>query len=386
MDHTPSEILAEIFTYAGQFGPYVVPRVCLSWRDAYQAANPRATVEMIDDYPGCDFFALMAQIDEGNYADIPDEQVHKDAPEQPLLDICIGCAFANNFELLKWANNDGYRVRDITRIGMSAIAHDNLQMFEWAVSRGCRLSSGLIACAARNGRLRIVKWLYENGAYMNDAAFDEAFTGNHVAIMQYIHETGYIRYGFEHYVHVGRFATDETYIWLHEHEYLSHPVRSLRVCMTNGLYKAADYIMTVCHDECIKYDIPWSCESRADSIKWLITNGIVVPTEDLLMQLVARQWDNTLNYVIENTPDIGSILKARVMDVACQYNQSVIIELHSRGCPWSDQSLMLACANISRPLAAREHIDAIVYMVRNGAGTHDDAIKWLTAHSADKKQ
>lgn len=362
-DMLSNDVLAEIFIRVDKLH-FVIPRVCANWRDIYAKLH-----NIQQNYEGCDFFS---QIDHAVAGTL--------LPATP--DICAECVDENNVELLKWAGDDGHRSSSITKVSRVAIMRGELSMLKWAVSHGQRLCDWLGELAANHGHLHILKWLYKKGANLTQYAFTIAFERGNVGIMDYIFKNS----NYENLIPdfdspLYRFATNETLIWLHTHNCIPDytPADLLNTCLHGNLREAAKWIIETYPDIVRRCKINWSYVHNKETIVWLVDFKLTTMTSGDLVRLITDIYSYTtfslvLSYVIEHTPEA---LTADVMDAACKYNLLLVEHLHAAGCPWSTDSLKIACTYVAKPFASRTHLLAIAYMVKNGAGTTSDALEWL---------
>lgn len=87
------------------------------------------------------------------------------------LSVYTTAAENGSLKILKWLLENGYYVEDsqLGYIFIAAAEQDNLEIFQWLLDHGCPIdNSDIFVKAARNGNRKVMEWLFKNNCPIND--------------------------------------------------------------------------------------------------------------------------------------------------------------------------------------------------------------------------
>lgn len=95
-------------------------------------------------------------------------------------------AQANQFSVLRWAISAGYYPDECVDICKFAARNGNLQMLEWAKSRGYTLNKYVAVAAARGGHAEVFMYLVDKCPVENTRVIAAAMKGGNIEILEYL--------------------------------------------------------------------------------------------------------------------------------------------------------------------------------------------------------
>lgn len=131
--------------------------------------------------------------------------------------ICFYAAAASggNLHILEWVLENDKCLPDETF--SAAAAGNNLNILKWAVERGFKLKFNLVVMnvAAIKGRLEMLKYLYSQGAVIDDACIVDAVKSGSLEVVEWLIGIG-VKWTDDAYDEAVRRGNKETLEWVHK--------------------------------------------------------------------------------------------------------------------------------------------------------------------------
>eukprot|EP00611_Tribonema_gayanum_P002320 TRINITY_DN116_c0_g1_i1.p1 TRINITY_DN116_c0_g1~~TRINITY_DN116_c0_g1_i1.p1 ORF type:complete len:380 (-),score=26.06 TRINITY_DN116_c0_g1_i1:93-1232(-) len=118
------------------------------------------------------------------YANMPHR--HRDIIQD--WPVCNAAAGRGDLEMLQWARSKGCYLHHFT--GAAAARGGHLEVLQWAHANGCPSDAGTCAAAASGGHLEVLRWLHDVRCEWDQSTCDCAADGGHLGTLQYAARRG----------------------------------------------------------------------------------------------------------------------------------------------------------------------------------------------------
>eukprot|EP00611_Tribonema_gayanum_P002321 TRINITY_DN116_c0_g1_i2.p1 TRINITY_DN116_c0_g1~~TRINITY_DN116_c0_g1_i2.p1 ORF type:complete len:422 (-),score=46.10 TRINITY_DN116_c0_g1_i2:110-1375(-) len=118
------------------------------------------------------------------YANMPHR--HRDIIQD--WPVCNAAAGRGDLEMLQWARSKGCYLHHFT--GAAAARGGHLEVLQWVHADGCPLDVNTCAAAASGGHLQVLRWARDIGCEWDEETCDGAAEGGHMLILQYARSHG----------------------------------------------------------------------------------------------------------------------------------------------------------------------------------------------------